>query len=409
MSDRHTTSAVNHSLPDSLPSRAPADQGTREQGNKGSDQGSRSDSPSTPTSRNAPRDPATMDGPPTNPDTTPRPIVSSERSAPVDLSDETRPAEEIDVPAFVRRIHSLPTAEAERFVTDHLAVVERECAELREERDRLRASLAKHRDAMVAEMHRADAAEADDHVPADRDDRRGERAVRSGGGRSRRADEAATGVQERTEGRTAVTAELDVAALCHWRRGLANDLSHVAFHFGSVCPYDAVAEVLAGRPDPRDLVAEWRLDITGALKPDGKVPLTLNDRGMHWAAKANATARVKAVVRNAVMAAEVPHLEHVHVELHYRPKTNRFRDIDNIVATLKPAIDALHHPDSSEKSPVPFEPIVDGDDPRFVTWSPPVLHAWQRGLPPALWLVLRSSSVSMVDGSSITGEQGQLL
>lgn len=378
MSDRHTTSAVNHSLPDSLPSRAPADQGTREQGNKGSDQGSRSDSPSTPTSRNAPRDPATMDGPPTNPDTTPRPIVSSERSAPVDLSDETRPAEEIDVPAFVRRIHSLPTAEAERFVTDHLAVVERECAELREERDRLRASLAK-------------------------------RAVRSGGGRSRRADEAATGVQERTEGRTAVTAELDVAALCHWRRGLANDLSHVAFHFGSVCPYDAVAEVLAGRPDPRDLVAEWRLDITGALKPDGKVPLTLNDRGMHWAAKANATARVKAVVRNAVMAAEVPHLEHVHVELHYRPKTNRFRDIDNIVATLKPAIDALHHPDSSEKSPVPFEPIVDGDDPRFVTWSPPVLHAWQRGLPPALWLVLRSSSVSMVGGSSITGEQGQLL
>jgi len=319
-----------------------------------------------------------MDGPPTNPDTTPRPIVSSERSAPVDLSDETRPAEEIDVPAFVRRIHSLPTAEAERFVTDHLAVVERECAELREERDRLRASLAK-------------------------------RAVRSGGGRSRRADEAATGVQERTEGRTAVTAELDVAALCHWRRGLANDLSHVAFHFGSVCPYDAVAEVLAGRPDPRDLVAEWRLDITGALKPDGKVPLTLNDRGMHWAAKANATARVKAVVRNAVMAAEVPHLEHVHVELHYRPKTNRFRDIDNIVATLKPAIDALHHPDSSEKSPVPFEPIVDGDDPRFVTWSPPVLHAWQRGLPPALWLVLRSSSVSMVGGSSITGEQGQLL
>jgi hypothetical protein len=43
---------------------------------------------------------------------------------------------------------------------------------------------------------------------------------------------------------------------------------------------------------------------------------------------------------------------------------------------------------------VPFDPIVDGDDPRFVTWSPPVLHAWQRGLPPELWLVLSSFSIS---------------
>lgn len=204
-----------------------------------------------------------------------------------------------------------------------------------------------------------------------------------------------------------MTAPVDVRDLCHWRRGLANDVSHVAFHFGGVCPYDAVAEVLAGRPDPRDLVAEWRVDISAALNAKGGVPLSMNDR-MHWAAKASATARVKSIVRNAVMAAEIPHLDHVHVEMHYRPKTNRFRDIDNTVATLKPAIDALHHRDTLSNAPVPFEPIVDGDDGRFVTWSPPVLHAWQRGLPPALWLILRSASISTSTLADV-GEQGALL
>lgn len=140
-------------------------------------------------------------------------------------------------------------------------------------------------------------------------------------------------------------------------------------------------------------IAEWRIDITPALTAKGSVPLSLNDR-MHWAAKANAVARVKSVVRNAVMATDIPHLDRVHVEMHYRPKTNRFRDIDNTVATLKPAIDALHTRDTSVNAPVPFDPIVDGDDPRYVTWSPPVLHPWVKGKPPGLWLVLRSSSVS---------------
>jgi len=186
-------------------------------------------------------------------------------------------------------------------------------------------------------------------------------------------------------------AELDVAALCWWRRGHAPDLSHAAYHFGDVCPFDTVAAILDGQPDPRDLIAEWRIDITPALKPDGKVPLSLNDRGMHWAAKAKAIERVKAVTRNAVTSADVPHLDHVHVELHYRPKTNRFRDVDNVTATLKPAIDALHQPDTSENAPVPFVPIVDGDDPRFVSWRPPVLHPWVKGQPAALWLVLRAA------------------
>lgn len=166
-------------------------------------------------------------------------------------------------------------------------------------------------------------------------------------------------------------------------------VSHVAYHHGEPCPYDVVAVVLTGGEDPRLLVAEWRIDITGALDAKGKVPLSLNSR-MHWAAHAAGVARIKNVTRNAIIAVDVPHLDHVHVEMHYRPATNRFRDIDNLVATMKPAIDALHQRDTSPNAPVPFEPIVDGDDPRFVTWTPPVLHPWVKGEPAGLWLILRS-------------------
>jgi crossover junction endodeoxyribonuclease RusA len=131
----------------------------------------------------------------------------------------------------------------------------------------------------------------------------------------------------------------------------------------------------------------YRVDISAALNAKGQVPLSLNSR-MHWAAHAAAVARVKAVTRNALMAAAVPPMQGVHVQLHYRPASNRFRDVDNIVATLKPAMDALHQRDESRNAPVPFDPIVPGDDPRFVTWEPPILHPWERGRAAALWLVL---------------------
>lgn len=181
--------------------------------------------------------------------------------------------------------------------------------------------------------------------------------------------------------------------LCDWTADVANiqaTTSHAAWHYGSPCPYYVVGELLAGRPDPRDTVAEWRIDISAALDAKGKVPLSLNSR-MHWAAHASAVARIKNVTRNAVLAADVPHLDHVHVEMHYQPRSNRFRDIDNLVATLKPAIDALHQRDTAANVPVPFSPIIDGDDPRFLSWSPPVLHPWSSGHH-GLWLILRSYS-----------------
>lgn len=49
-------------------------------------------------------------------------------------------------------------------------------------------------------------------------------------------------------------------AMCHWVQGRGNARAdtHEAFHFGDqpgqsgVCPYEAVAAVLTGQPDPRD-------------------------------------------------------------------------------------------------------------------------------------------------------------
>jgi crossover junction endodeoxyribonuclease RusA len=141
--------------------------------------------------------------------------------------------------------------------------------------------------------------------------------------------------------------------------------------------------VLAGLPDPRDAVVSWEIDLPF---PDGRPPISLNDRGNHWATKAKKIELVKAITRNAVRAAAVPPLSHVHVELHYRPATNRFRDADNLVATLKPAIDALHQPDERSH----WEPILPGDDPRYVTWSQPAFHPAVKGMGAATWLVLSS-------------------
>lgn len=177
---------------------------------------------------------------------------------------------------------------------------------------------------------------------------------------------------------------IDVTAMCHWHqnRGGAQDVTHALFHHGNPCPYEAIAAVLAGQPDPRDNVTVWEIDLPFAA---GKPPLSLNGR-YHWAAHAALVEKVKAITRNAVRGADVPQLGHAHIEMHYRPATNRFRDIDNLVATLKPMIDALHQPDERSK----WVPILAGDDPRYVTWSPPVLHPAMKGMEAATWMLIRT-------------------
>lgn len=175
------------------------------------------------------------------------------------------------------------------------------------------------------------------------------------------------------------TAEL-ATVLCQWT---LNDGDHVGYHHGWPCPIVVMNALTDGHPDPRELVAEWRVDIPF---PDGKPPISLNDRSVHWAVHASKVEKVKALTRNAVRGADVPQLGRVHVELHYRGRTNAVRDADNYVATLKVCIDALHHPDERSL----WVPIIQGDDARYVSWSKPVLHPAVKGAGAGTWLILRS-------------------
>jgi crossover junction endodeoxyribonuclease RusA len=182
---------------------------------------------------------------------------------------------------------------------------------------------------------------------------------------------------------------------CEHTRADLPERDHVARHFGEPCPYEVSAALLLGEPDPRDLVTEWSIDISSTLIR-GAAPLTLNRYPSNHFAKNRAVAAIKARVRNAVRDAELPHLDRVHVQLHFRPATALFRDQDNLVATLKPAIDALHQKDERESADLDQDrkwvPVIDGDDPRYVTWIPPVLHPPVKKQPAKMWLVLRSYS-----------------
>jgi crossover junction endodeoxyribonuclease RusA len=182
-----------------------------------------------------------------------------------------------------------------------------------------------------------------------------------------------------------------IVAACEHRN--LDERDHTARHLGEPCPYAVAAAILLDEPDPRDLVEEWRVDISGILIK-GLAPLTLNRYPTNHFAKNKTIHTLKARVRNAIRNNEVPHLARVQVQLHFQPARNNVRDIDNLVATLKPAIDALHQPDKLDSADLDadrkWQPILDGDDPRYVTWIPPVLHPAVKGQPAKMWLILRS-------------------
>lgn len=172
---------------------------------------------------------------------------------------------------------------------------------------------------------------------------------------------------------------------CEWTTDQVG--SHAGYHHGYPCPVDRIAALEQGQPDPAGAVAEWRVDLPFV---DGKPPMSLNDRSGHWAIRAKQVEKVKAITRNAVIAADVPQLGAVHVELHYRGKTNAVRDADNYVATLKVCIDALHHKDPLLGDR--WQPILQGDDARYVSWSQPFLHPAIKSAGAATWLILRTST-----------------
>lgn len=113
-------------------------------------------------------------------------------------------------------------------------------------------------------------------------------------------------------------------------------------------------------------------------------PLSMNDRG-HWASKANKTRATREATMWAAKTARLPRaVHHVTVQLHYRPRDNRRRDTDNLVATLKPICDAL----AAGTTKNPGYGIVPDDTPQYMSKPEPIIHPAEKGQPGSLWLTL---------------------
>lgn len=113
-------------------------------------------------------------------------------------------------------------------------------------------------------------------------------------------------------------------------------------------------------------------------------PLSLNDSGAS-AGAVYAKNRQKAQIRSDVIRlarhARLPlNVGHAAVQLHWRPKGNRRRDTDNLVATLKPICDALAA--GTEKTP--GYGLVPDDTPQFMAKPEPIIH--QPSAQPSMWL-----------------------
>lgn len=119
----------------------------------------------------------------------------------------------------------------------------------------------------------------------------------------------------------------------------------------------------------------------GRERATGHRPLTTNDR-LHWRVKARYVAEIRESVAWRARQAHIPPQEHVTVQLHYAPGDARRRDAPNLVATSKPAVDALV--DAG---------VVPDDTARWVEELMPVLHVPTGVLHRvrSLWLTVEAS------------------
>ena len=140
--------------------------------------------------------------------------------------------------------------------------------------------------------------------------------------------------------------------------------------------------------------------------PFSAPPLSLNDGGASRGA-AFAKAKVRKGIRQAVCKlaalAYVPRdVEHVTVQLHYRPRDNRRRDTDNLVATLKPICDALTPSKLARISPRTGRPVpaqvgygmVPDDTPQYMAKPEPVIHPPIMGEPGSMWIELSGTATA---------------
>jgi crossover junction endodeoxyribonuclease RusA len=126
----------------------------------------------------------------------------------------------------------------------------------------------------------------------------------------------------------------------------------------------------------------------------------MNDRG---ASRGAAFAKAQKIrdIRNLVIglahAQRLPRLiDHVEVQLHYRPRDSRRRDTDNLVATAKPIYDAFTVGKPAKISartgrPVPAQPgygLVFDDTPEFMAKPEPIIWPAVKGEPGKLWVTL---------------------
>ncbi|ORI13451.1 hypothetical protein [Rhodococcus sp. 1168] len=113
-------------------------------------------------------------------------------------------------------------------------------------------------------------------------------------------------------------------------------------------------------------------------------PLSMNDRGASLKAvyaKSREVTSIRETSRILAIAARLPRdCGHASVELHYRPKTTRRRDTDNLTATAKPIYDGL----------VDFG-LVPDDTPEYMAKLEPVIH---RKGKPSMWLEIVTSDES---------------
>ncbi|WP_336881421.1 hypothetical protein [Rhodococcus globerulus] len=130
--------------------------------------------------------------------------------------------------------------------------------------------------------------------------------------------------------------------------------------------------------------------------PYTKPPLSLNDRGMsRGAAMAKAT-KIRKMREQMVQLAQIARLpkgvKFVTVQLHYRPRDNRARDTDNLVATLKPLADGLTAPRVVKTkrgiNTHPGHGMVPDDSTRYMSKPEPLIHEAIKGQPGTLWLEL---------------------
>lgn len=133
--------------------------------------------------------------------------------------------------------------------------------------------------------------------------------------------------------------------------------------------------------------------------PWARPPLTLNGgrgttRGATFA-HGRKVRDVRTTMLALAAAAELPRgLDHITVQLYYRPRDRGRRDVDNLVATLKPLADALTpgRPARIAKTGRRLAAALIGygmvpdDTPDYMTKPMPIIVPAERGLGGALWL-----------------------